>query len=68
MEQNAQRTSQARGIAYKAEAERQVAMKAVRRKLAKALKNARLDLSAAMKDAEELQMMDDQEPRQQQFD
>jgi hypothetical protein len=60
MEQNAQRTSQARGIAYKAEAERQVAMKAVRRKLAKALKNARLDLSAAMKDAEELQMMDDQ--------
>jgi len=50
---------EARGLAYKAEADRKVQMKAVKRGLAKAMKDARLDLSAAMRAAEELNMYAD---------
>lgn len=50
---------EARGIAYKAEADRRVQIKATKRRLALAMKDPRLDLGAAMKAAEELSMYAD---------
>ena len=54
-----QEAKAARGVAYKAEADRKVAVKGVKRRLAQAMKDPRLNLEAALKAAEALHMYDD---------